>query len=48
MKITILKTSILAILIATGFTACDNSPEKKAEIVEEQKQDLFEAKDRFI
>lgn len=43
MKMSILKTSILAIIVATGFIACDNSPEKKAEIVAEEKKDLKDA-----
>lgn len=43
----ILKTSVLAIIIATGFIACNDSPENKAEKVSEEKKDLAEAKSDF-
>jgi hypothetical protein len=47
MKMTILKTSILAIILATSVTACSNSPEDKAEKVQEEKKDLTDAKNEF-
>lgn len=48
MKKSIIKTSLLAIIVTTGLLSCDNSPEKKAEIVTEAKEDLAEAKDDVI
>ncbi len=43
-----LKMSLLAIIVTTGLLSCNNSPEKKAEIVTEAKEDLAEAKDDVI